>query len=126
MLDENSIAKIIVDCAYKVHTKLGPGLLESVYQSALTYELRKNNLNFKEQVPININYDGIDLAIGFLADIIVEEKVIIELKSVESIHPVHKKQLLTYIRLADKRLGLLINFNEILIKNGITRIANNL
>ena len=126
MLDENTIAKIIVNCAYKVHTILGPGLLESVYQSALTHELQNYHLNVKEQVPISVNYDGVNLEVGFLADILVEEKVIIELKSVESINPVHKKQLLTYLRLADKRLGLLINFNELLIKHGITRIVNNL
>lgn len=122
----NEITKIIIDCAYKVHQTLGPGLLESVYQSAISYELKNHNLKIEEQVPISVKYRGVDLSVGFIADIIVEEKIIVELKSVDHIAPVHKKQLLTYLRLADKRLGLLINFNEALIKNGITRIVNNL
>jgi GxxExxY protein len=126
MPNENEIAKTSVDCAYQVHTKLGPGLLESVYQAVLVHELRQHKLFIEEQVPIPVKYEGVDLAVGFLADIIIEDKVIIELKSVETIAPIHKKQLLTYLRLADKRLGLLINFNEVLIKNGITRIVNGL
>ncbi len=126
MLKENKIAKLIVDAAYSVHTKLGPGLLESVYEKALAYELEKRGLSIKRQCPIPIEYDGLVFDEGFKADIIVEDSVIIELKSVESIAPVHKKQLLTYLRLANKRLGLLINFGAPLIKKGIFRIVNGL
>ncbi len=126
MLKENQIAKLVVDAAYNVHTKLGPGLLESVYEKALAYELEKRKLSIKRQCPIVIHYDGLVLDEGFKADIIVEDLVIIELKSVEAIAPVHKKQLLTYLRLSDKRLGLLINFGAHLIKNGIFRIVNGL
>ena len=109
-----------------IHTRLGPGLLESVYQSVLEYELGKRGLAVKAEQPIPVVYEDVHLEVGFRADLIVENKVIIELKSVETVHPVHKKQLLTYLRLADKRLGLLINFGSLLIKDGIFRIANNL
>ena len=126
MLKENRIAKLVVDAAYNVHIKLGPGLLESVYEKVLAYELEKRELSIKRQCPIAIQYDGLVLDDGFKADIVVEDSVIIELKSVESIAPVHKKQLLTYLRLADKRLGLLINFGAPLIKKGIFRIVNGL
>ena len=125
-MNENEIAREVVDAAYKIHTKLGPGLLESVYQSVLEYELRKRGLQVKAEQPIPVVYEDVHLEVGFRADLMVENKVIIELKSVETIHPVHKKQLLTYLRLADKRLGLLINFGSFLIKDGISRIANNL
>jgi GxxExxY protein len=125
-MNENEIAREVVDAAYKIHTKLGPGLLESVYQSVLEYELGKRGLQVKAEQPIPVVYEDVHLEIGFRADLIVENKVIIELKSVETVHPVHKKQLLTYLRLADKRLGLLINFGSFLIKDGISRIANNL
>ncbi len=125
-MTENEIAKIVVDVAYTVHMALGPGLLESVYHRALAYELKKRELFVETEVSIPITYDGIQLGEGFRADIIVESKVIIELKSVENIARVHKKQLITYLRLADKRLGLLINFGAPLIKDGITRIVNNL
>ena len=123
---ENEIAKEIVDAAYHIHKGLGPGLLESVYEITLAYELEKRGLPIERQKPIPIQYNGITFTEGFRADIIVEDIVIIELKSVETIAPVHKKQLLTYLRLADKRLGLLINFGAVLIKNGITRIVNGL
>jgi GxxExxY protein len=123
-MSENEIAKLIVDAAYHVHVKLGPGLLESVYETVLAYELKKRGLIVARQQPIPIVYDNIQFDEGFRADLLVNELVIIELKSVEAIHPVHKKQLLTYLRLADRRLGLLINFGEALIKDGITRIAN--
>jgi GxxExxY protein len=117
---------MIVDAAYHIHVKLGPGLLESVYESVLAYELKKRGLNVVRQQPIPVVYDELHFDEGFRADLIVNDLVIIELKSVEKIHPVHKKQLLTYLRLADRRLGLLINFGEALIKDGISRIANNL
>ncbi len=125
-MHENEISKIIVDCAFKVHNELGPGLLESVYEEVLSYELIKRGLIVERQKGIPVVYDNLKMEMGFRADLIVENKVIIELKSIDAIAPVHSKQLLTYLRLADKKLGLLINFNEALIKNGIKRIVNNL
>jgi len=125
-MTENEVAKIIVDCAYKVHTTLGPGLLESVYEAALAYELEKRSLEVERQKPLPVVYENIHLEEGFRADLVVSGLVIVELKSVEEVAPVHKKQLLTYLRLADKRLGLLINFGAAKIKNGISRIVNGL
>jgi len=125
-MTENEIAKQIVDAAYKVHKILGPGLLESAYQAALFFELQSRGLHLVREQPVPVVYDGVAIDEGFRADIIVEDKVIVELKSVEVIARVHKKQLLTYLRLADKRLGLLINFGEELIKDGIHRIVNRL
>ena len=125
-MTENEIAREIVDAAFKIHTKLGPGLLESVYEAVLAYELKKGGLQVLRQHPIPVIYDEVELEEGFRADLIVGGKVIVELKSIEKVAPVHKKQLLTYLRLADKRLGLLINFGAYLIKEGITRIANQL
>jgi len=121
---ENEVAKQIVDAAYRVHTSLGPGLLESAYEAVLAYELEKCGLRTVRQQAVPIVYQGTRIEMGFRADLIVEDNVIVEIKSVEAIAPVHKKQLLTHLRLADKRLGLLINFNVALIKDGITRIAN--
>jgi GxxExxY protein len=121
---ENEVAKQIVDAAYRVHTSLGPGLLESAYEAVLAYELEKRGLRTVRQQAVPIVYQGTRIEMGFRADLIVEDSVIVEIKSVEAIAPVHKKQLLTHLRLADKRLGLLINFNVALIKDGITRIAN--
>ena len=125
-MTENEIAKVIVDAAYQIHVRLGPGLLESVYETILAYELKKRGLNVVRQVPVPVVYDDLEFEEGFRADLIVEERVIIELKSVEHIQPVHRKQLLTYLRLTDRRLGLLVNFGEALIKDGISRIANGL
>ena len=125
-MHENQIAREIVNAAYVVHKRLGPGLLESVYEAVLAYELSKRRLQVTRQQAIPVHYDGLRLELGFRADLVVEDKVIVELKSVEAVAPVHAKQLLTYLRLADKRLGLLINFGEILIKDGITRIVNGL
>jgi GxxExxY protein len=125
-MTENEIAKIVVDAAFKIHTALGPGLFESVYEAVLAYELRKRGLHVDRQHPVAIVYDAQVFEEGFKADLMVEAKVIVELKSIEVVHPVHKKQLITYLRLADKRLGLLINFNANLIKEGITRIVNGL
>jgi GxxExxY protein len=125
-MKENDITKEIVDAAYKVHVTLGPGLLESVYESVLEYELKKRGFRVSRQVILPVHYESIRIEEGYRADLIVEEKVIVELKSVEEIAPVHKKQLLTYLRLADKRLGLLINFGDALIKRGITRVVNGL
>ena len=126
MLKENKIAKLVVDAAYHVHTKLGPGLLESVYEVVLAHEIQKRGLAAERQVSIPIQYDGLAFDEGFRADMVVEDSVILELKSVESVAPVHKKQLLTYLRLTNKKLGLLINFGAPLIKKGIFRVVNGL
>lgn len=123
-MTENEIATIIVDASYKVHTILGPGLLESVYEAALAYELEMRGLRVIRQQSLPVIYESIKLEEGFRADLVVEEKVIVELKSVETLAPVHKKQLLTYLRISDKKLGLLINFGSVLIKDGITRVIN--
>ena len=125
-MNENEVARQIVDAAYKIHSTLGPGLLESAYQAALVYELQRRGLQIEAERQMPVVYEGLRLDIGFRADLLVEDKVIVELKSLEQIAPVHKKQLLTYLRLADKRLGLLINFGAPLIKDGITRIVNHL
>ena len=115
-----------MDAAYRIHCALGPGLLESVYETVLAGELRKRGLRAATQQPIPVVHEGTRLETGFRADLVVEDKVIVEIKSVSEIAAVHKKQLLSCLRLADKRLGLLINFNVALIKDGITRIVNRL
>ena len=125
-MTENEISKIVVDIAYKVHTKIGPGLLESVYEEIMFCEIKNYGLTVERQKAIPVIWKEKQLEIGFRADLIVENKVIIELKSVEEIAPVHYKQVLTYLKLTDLKLGLLINFNEYLIKDGIKRIVNNL
>ena len=125
-MTENEISKEVVDAAFRVHTTLGPGLLESVYVAVMAYELEKRGLRVELQRAFPLVYEDVKLEIGFRADMVVEDKVIVEVKSIEAILPVHKMQVLTYLRLADKRLGLLINFRVALIKNGITRIANGL
>ena len=125
-MTENEIATIVVDAAYTIHTSLGPGLLESVYETTLAYELAKRGLIVRRQQAMPVVYESVRMDIGFRADLIVADKVIIEIKSIEAVSPVHRKQLLTYLRLTDKRLGLLINFNVELIKLGLTRVVNNL
>ena len=125
-LTENEIATQIVDAAYKVHTTFGPGLLESVYEAVMSEELCRRGLRVVRQQAIPLDYENVHLDIGFRADMIVEDKVIIEIKAVESVAHVHKKQLLTYLRLAGKKLGLLINFDTELIKDGIARVVNKL
>ncbi len=125
-MTENEVAKIIVNAAFTVHTRLGPGLLESVYEAILEYELGKRGLKVTHQQPLPVIYEEVRMNVGFRPDLIVEDKVIVEVKSLEAIAPVHKKQLLTYLRLADKRLGLLINFGGALIKDGIRRVVNRL
>jgi GxxExxY protein len=125
-MTENEIASQIVDIAYKIHSQLGPGLYESVYEICLVAELQKGGLSFTRQQAVPVTYENVQIDVGFRADIIVEDKVIVELKSVEAIATVHRKQLLTYLRLADKRLGLLINFNSALIKDSIVRVVNGL
>ena len=125
-MHENEIAREIVNAAYKIHTALGPGLLESVYEATLAYELGKRGFEVVRQQPIPVIYESVRMEMGFRADLIVSGTVIVELKSVEIVAPVHKKQLLTYLRIADKRLGLLVNFGTELIKDGITRVVNHL
>src|SRR5438046_6790860 len=125
-MTENEVAKQVVDVAYKIHTGFGPGLLESVYETIMAYELQKRGLQVIRQQPIPVVYEDIRMELGFRADLIIENRVVVEVKSVEAIAPVHKKQLLTYLRLTDKSLGLLINFNVDLIKGGITRVVNGL
>ncbi len=125
-MTENEIAKEVVDAAYKVHSSLGPGLFESVYEIVLDHELKKRGLKVERQVGIPIHYESLTFDEAFRADLIVEDKLIVEIKSIEKVAGVHKKQLLTYLRLTDKRLGLLINFGEELIKDGINRVVNGL
>lgn len=125
-MTENELAKAIVDVAFHIHTNLGPGLLESVYQKVMSYELRKRGLHVEEEVPLPVVWDDVKMEVGFRVDLFVERKLIVELKSIEKVAPVHKKTLLTYLRLSDCRLGLLINFGEELIKNGISRVVNGL
>src|SRR5437016_4725128 len=115
---ENELSKIILDAAFKVHTKTGPGVFESVYEAILAHELRKQGLRVERQVPIPIRYDDLVFDEGFRADLLVEGTVIVELKSVEKVIPAHKKQVLTQLRLSGRRLGLLINFGELHLKNG--------
>jgi GxxExxY protein len=123
-MDENELSKIIVDCCYKIHTKLGAGLFESVYEEILCYELAKHKIRFQKQKTIPVVYDNIKFDIGFRADVIAEENVIIEIKSIEQLAPVHHKQLLTYLKLTNLKLGLLVNFNVNLIKDGIKRMVS--
>jgi GxxExxY protein len=125
-MTENEIATIIVDVAYKIYQRLEPGLMESVYERTLAYEPGKRGLLVRRQQAMPVVYETVRMDIGFRADLIVNAKVIVEIKSIEAIAPVHRKQLLTYLRLGNKRLGLLINFNVELIKDGITRVVNNL
>jgi GxxExxY protein len=125
-MTENEISKIVVNSCYQIHTELGPGLFESVYEECLHFELIQQGLLVERQKELPVIYKSIKMEVGFRTDLIVETKVILEIKSIESIAPVHQKQLLTYLRLTNLKLGLLINFNEPLIKNGIQRIVNNL
>jgi GxxExxY protein len=125
-LHENDIATILVDIFIEVHSNLGPGLLESVYESAICHELELEGLKFQRQQGIQVWYKEIKMDLGFRADIVVEEKVIVEVKSVESITPVFFKTLLTYLKLSDLKLGLLANFNVPLMKDGIRRVVNKL
>jgi len=125
-MTENEIARIIVDTAFQIHKSLGPGLLETVYEVILAHSLERRGLKVERQVAVPIVFYGIKFDEGFRADLMVEDKVIVELKSVETIAPVHKKQLLTYLRLTGKKLGLLINFGSELIRDGISRVVNKL
>ena len=125
-MGENEISRKVIGAAMRVHRRLGPGLLESVYEGALAYELGKEGLSVLRQVPVRLQYDELVWDTAFRCDLIVEDLVIVEIKAVEAVEPVHHSQLLTYLRFANKRLGLLVNFNTKLLKHGITRIANGL
>ena len=124
MIEEDRLAKFILDAAFKVHRALGPGLLESAYVHCLIHELRGAGLSVLHQHPLPLEYGSVKLDAGYRLDLWIEKLVIVEVKSVDELHPIHTAQLLTYLRLTSNRLGLLINFNEVLLKDGIRRIAN--
>jgi GxxExxY protein len=124
-MTHNEITAVIIETAIEIHRKLGPGLLESVYRSILAYELRKKGFEVIEELPIPVTWDGMRLELGFRADLMVNNLVLVETKSCEAVHPVYKKQLLTHLRITNKQVGLLINFGEELLKKGIHRIVNN-
>ena len=125
-MKENDISKIVLDASIRIHKETGPGLLESVYETLLCFELMSSGLNIRRQVAVPLVYRGINMDLAFRMDILVEEKVIVEVKSVEEISKVHFKQVLTYLKLADMKLGLLINFNDDLVKDGFYRVVNGL
>ncbi|REG96488.1 GxxExxY protein [Flavobacterium aquicola] len=125
-MTENELSKIVFDCALKVHQTLGPGLLESAYEECLFYELKKTGLEIQKQKPLPLIYEEVRLDVGYRLDIIVENKLILEIKSVDALNDIHFAQLLTYLKLTNCKLGMLINFNVLLIKNGIKRVVNNL
>lgn len=125
-MPENDLSYKIIGAALQLHKNLGPGLLESVYENALAYDLREKGLQVVQQHPMPFQYKEIKMSVGYRIDLLVERKVIVEIKSVENLAPVHFAQVLTYLKLSDLKLGLLINFNNKILKNGIHRIANNL
>jgi len=125
-MDENEISQLVIGAAINVHKDLGPGLLESSYQECLAYEIEQLGLNVKTQVPLPLIYKEINLGIGYRIDILIENKVIIEVKAVDALTEIHSAQLLTYLKLSKIKLGLLINFNSVLVTNGIKRLVNNL
>ncbi len=123
-MNENEIARIVFDCALRVHKQLGPGLLESAYEECLCYELRKLNLKVSKQRPLPLIYEDVFLEVGYRVDLMIEEKFIVEIKSVEALNDVHLAQILTYLKLSGCKLGMLINFNVSLLKYGIKRVIN--
>lgn len=123
-MTENEISKVVFDCALKVHQNLGPGLLENAYEECLFYELRKTGLKVEKQKPLPLIYEDVKLEVGYRIDIMIENKFIIEIKAVDALNDVHLAQVLTYLKLSNCKLGLLINFNVTLIKNGIRRVIN--
>jgi GxxExxY protein len=125
-MTENEIGKIVVDCAYKVHKELGPGLLESTYEACMMYELNEAGLKAESQKALPVIYKDVKLNVGYRIDILVENKIIIELKSVEALNNVHMAQIITYLKLSDCKLGYLINYNVKYFKEGIKRVVNNL
>jgi len=126
MFSENEISKLIVDTCFKIHTQYGPGLFESVYEEIFCFEWNKTGIPYARQRGIKVVHEGVDMGIGFVPDIVIDKKIIIELKSVENLTEVHYKQVLTYLRITGIKLGLLVNFNVPLIKNGIHRLVNKL
>ena len=125
-MTENEISKVIFECALKIHKALGPWILESAYEECLYYELKKSGIKVEKQKPLPLIYENVKLEIGYRIDLIIENKVIIEIKSVDALNDIHLAQILTYLKLSDCKLGMLINFNVTLIKNGIKRVVNNL
>ncbi|MEQ8973309.1 MAG: GxxExxY protein [Coleofasciculus sp. C1-SOL-03] len=125
-MTENEVSGKVIGLAMKVHTALGPGLLESAYEACLRYELNQAGLNFEPQKPLPLVYEEIRLECGYRVDLLVENKVMVELKAVDALHPIHTAQLLTYLKLSHHKLGLLINFNVIHLKDGIKRVVNHL
>ena len=123
-MSENEIAKVVFECGLKIHKALGPGLLESAYEECLCYELNKNGVSFERQKTLPLIYEAINLDIGYRVDIMIENKFIIELKAVESLTDIHFAQIVTYLKLSGCKLGLLINFNSLLFKDGIKRVIN--
>lgn len=122
----NKITGITIDCSMAVHTALGPGLLESAYQACLVHELRKRGVSVEAGVRVPVIYDGLNIDLGYRIDILVEQQVIVELKAVDRIHPIHQAQLLSYMKLQGRKVGLLINFNVVHLKDGITRLVHGL
>lgn len=125
-MTENELAKLVIGCAIDVHRKLGPGLLESAYQACLFYELVKHDLIVEKEKPLPLVYDDIKLDCGYRLDLLIEKKLIVEIKSVDALNDIHLAQVLTYLKLSGCKLGLLINFNSVLLKDGIKRIVNKL
>lgn len=124
--DENELSKLILDAAFRVHSALGPGLLENAYEACLAYELRSSGLKVQTQIPMPLVYREVTLEVGYRLDVLMENVVVIELKAVDALAPIHHAQLLCYLKLSRKKLGLLINFNEVSLKHGIKRLVNNL
>ncbi|MDD5450979.1 MAG: GxxExxY protein [Desulfovibrionales bacterium] len=125
-MTENELSKIILDAAFKIHRALGPGLLESAYEACLVYELKNTGLKVENQCLLPVSYEGVQVDAGYRIDILVEDKIILELKSVDQIAPIHEAQLLTYLKLSGCKLGFLLNFNVTLLKDGIKRMVNGL
>ncbi|MFH0991392.1 MAG: GxxExxY protein [bacterium] len=125
-MDENELSKVVIGCAMKVHSALGPGLLESAYEECLAYELSKADILFEKQKALPVNYGKVKIDCGYRLDFLIEKKLIIELKAVETLSNIHMAQVLTYLKLSGCKLGLLINFNKVHLKNGIKRVVHNL
>ncbi len=122
----NDISGKIIECAIRVHKELGSGLLENAYEACLLFELHKEGLTARRQVQMPVEYQGVKIDVGYRLDLLVEEQVVVELKAVEKMSPIHEAQILTYLKLSGLKLGLLLNFNEAVLKNGIKRVANDL
>ncbi len=125
-MEINEISRVVVNAAMKVHTALGPGLLENAYEACLLHELRKNGLSVSSQITLPVHYDGMAIDLGYRLDILVENCVVLELKAVDRLLPIHEAQLLTYLKLGEYKLGLLLNFNVVHMKDGIKRMVNGL